>query len=161
MSKNLLVLATFLLVAGAAAAQTGSLEVKDAWARATSGKAEIGAVYLTLESPGPDRLTGLSTPVAPTAQLHTTTMEGGIMKMRLVAGLDLPAGEAVALKPGATHIMLLGLTQSLRPGQSFPLTLTFEKAGPREVTVSVAKAGAMGPEKATGAGMPAMGPVGR
>ena len=67
---------------------------------------------------------------------------------------SLPAGQEVALKPGATHIMLLGLTRPLRPGQSFPLTLVFEKAGTRAVTVSVEKAGAMGPEKASGAGMP-------
>ncbi len=154
MSRKLLALAAFLLVAGAAAAQTGSVAVRDAWARATPGKAEIGAAYLTLESPIADRLTGVSTPIAKTAQLHTMTMEGGIMKMRPLAGLDLPAGQEVALKPGATHIMLLGLTEKLRSGQYFPLTLTFEKSGTREVTVGVEKAGAMGPEKATGAGMP-------
>lgn len=154
MSKKLLALAALLLIAGGAAAQTGSVEVKDSWARATPGKAEIGAAYLTLLSPIADRLTGLSTPVAKTAQLHTATMEGGVMKMRLLAGLDLPAGQEVTLKPGATHIMLMGLTEKLRSGQSFPLTLTFEKAGTREVTVSVEAAGAMAPQKATGAGTP-------
>jgi copper(I)-binding protein len=161
MSKKLLALAAFLLIAGGAAAQTGSVAVKDSWARATPGKAEIGAAYLTLESPVPDRLTGLSTPIAQTAQLHTATMEGGVMKMRPLAGLDLPAGQAVTLKPGATHIMLLGLNQPLHPGQSFPLTLHFEKAGTREVSVSVEKAGAMGPEKTTGGNMKMPMPAGR
>jgi len=153
MSKALALITALLLIA-AAAAQTGSVEVRDAWARATPGKADIGAAYLTLESPTDDRLTGLSTPVASTAQVHTMTMEGGVMKMNRVAALDLPAGQPVKLEPGGMHIMLIGLTDKLRPGQSFPLTLSFEKAGKREVTVSVEKPGARGPEKATGGNMP-------
>ena len=68
-----------------------------------------------------------------------------VMKMRPLAGLDIPAGQSVTLKPGGEHIMLMGLNGRLREGQSFPLTLTFEKAGAREVTVSVEKAGAAGP----------------
>lgn len=159
MSKKLPALAALLLVAGAAAAQTGSVEVKDAWARATPGKAENGAAYLTIESLTPDRLNSLSTPVAKKAELHQMTMENGIMKMHLLSGVDLPAGQPVTLKPGATHIMLQGLNQPLRPGQSFPLTLYFEKAGTREVAVGVEKAGAMLPEKAARAGMPM--PMGR
>ena len=152
MSRKFVLFAALLLVAGAAAAQTGSVAITDAWARATP--AEIGAAYLTLLSPVADRLTGLSTPVAQTAQLHTTSREGGIIKMRLIPALDLPAGQPIRLEPGATHIMLIGLTEKLIPGQSFPLTLTFEKAGTREVTVSVAKPGTMGPEKASAAGKP-------
>jgi len=154
MSRTLALCSLLLLLAGAAAAQTGAVEIRDAWARATPNKAEIGAAYLTLQSPIPDRLTGVSTPVAELAQLHSTTMEGGVMKMRRLEGLDLPAGQSIRLEPGATHIMLLGLTDTLRPGQSFPLTLTFEKAGKREVTVSVEKVGAMGPENATSGTMP-------
>ena len=159
MSKTLALFAVLLFVAGAASAQIASVEVSDAWARATPGQAEIGAVYLTLESPIPDRLTGLSTPIASIAQLHTTTMQGGIMKMARLAALDLPAGQPVKLAPGAMHIMLIGLTDKLHPGQSFPLTLLFDKAGKQEVTVSVAQEGAMGPGKATGGGMPM--PAGR
>src|SRR5205807_9396118 len=100
MSKALALFTALLLIAGAAAAQTGSVEVKDAWARATPGKAEIGAAYLTLESPIDDRLTGLSTPVASLTQLHTTVKEGGIMKMRMLPALDLPAGQPIKFDPG-------------------------------------------------------------
>ena len=53
--------------------------------------------------------------------------------------------QPVTLKPGGAHIMLMGLNQPLQAGQSFPLTLTFEKAGQREVSVAVEKPGAMGP----------------
>jgi periplasmic copper chaperone A len=161
MSKKLFAFAAALLLAGGAAAQTGSVEIKNAWARATPGKAENGAAYLTLESPTADRLTGVSTSVAEKAELHTMTMEGGVMRMPPLAGIDLPAGQAVTLQPGAMHIMLLGLIQPLVAGQSFPLTLSFEKAGTREVTVSVEKAGAMGPEKATGGGTQMPMPAGR
>jgi|SRR5579864_8953556 len=159
MSKTLALFAVLLFVGATAAAQTGSVEVRDAWARATPGKAEIGAVYLTLESAVDDRLTGLSTPITSIAQLHTMTMEGGIMKMTRLPALDLPAGKPVKIEPSGTHIMLIGLTDKLSPGQSFPLTLVFEKAGTREVTVNVEKVGAMGPEKTTGGGMPM--PTGR
>jgi copper(I)-binding protein len=87
----------------------------------------------------------LSTPVAKKAELHTMLMEGTVMKMRRLAGLDIPAGEAVTLKPGGDHVMLMGLNQPLRAGQTFPLTLDFEKAGRRTVMVSIEKAGATGP----------------
>src|SRR5205823_7300517 len=103
---------------------------------------------LTIESAGGDRLTGISTPAAKKAELHTMSMDGNVMKMRPLAGLDLPAGQKVALKPGAVHIMLMGLSEPLRAGQSFPLTLRFEKSGGREINVVVESAGAMGPEKA-------------
>jgi copper(I)-binding protein len=153
MSKARFAFVAMLLLAGAASAQTGALEIKGAWARATPGKAETGVAYLTIESAHPDRLTAVSTPVAAKAELHEMTMQGGVMKMRSLGALDLPAGHPVALKPGAAHIMLVGLKQPLRVGESFPLTLEFEKAGKREVNVVVEKAGAMGPGQAAGSGM--------
>jgi hypothetical protein len=73
------------------------------------------------------------------------SMQGMVMKMRPISGVDIPAGQPVSLKPGGEHIMLMGLSQPLREGQSFPLTLDFEKAGPRTVTVTVEKVGAKGP----------------
>jgi len=143
--RRLLVVAACLVVASPALTQTGQLEVSDAWARATPAKAENGVAYLTIWTPTPDRLVSVSSPVAKTAELHTMEMAGMVMKMRPLAGLDIPAGQSVTLKPGGEHIMLMGLNGPLREGQSFPLTLTFEKAGAREVTVPVGKAGAAGP----------------
>jgi copper(I)-binding protein len=164
MSKNLVVFAVCLLIAGTAAAQRGAVEVTDAWARATPGKAENGAAYLTIASPTPDRLTGLATPVAKAAELHMEeTVAGGVMRMRPLTGVDLAAGQKIAMKPGAMHVMLVGLKAPLRPGQSFPMTLYFEKAGSREVTVTVEKAGAI--DRASHAGpqmmMPMPAPAGR
>ena len=65
------------------------------------------------------------------------------MKMRPLAAIDIPAEQTVTLSPGGMHLMLLGLAQPLREGQTFPLTLSFEHAGPRQVTVAIEKAGAM------------------
>jgi len=138
-----LAFAAALAAANTALAQSNQLEVSNAWARATPGKAENGAAYVTILSPTPDRLLSASSPAAKKAELHTMEMAGMVMKMRPVAGLDIPAGQPVALKPGGEHIMLIGLQQPLREGQSFTLTLNFEKAGARTLSVAVEKAGAM------------------
>jgi periplasmic copper chaperone A len=145
MSIKILAFAAGLAVASAALAQPAQLEVNNAWAGATPGKAENGVAYLMIQSPTADRLVSASSPVAKKAELHTMSMEGTVMRMRPVAGLDIPAGQPVTLKPGGEHIMLMGLNQPLREGQSFALTLEFEKAGPHTVTVAVEKAGARGP----------------
>jgi periplasmic copper chaperone A len=145
MSTKLLALTAGLLFASAALAQPTQLEISNAWAGATPGKSENGAAYVTIQSPTADRLISASSPVAKKVEVHTMSMEGSVMKMRPVAAFDIPAGQPVSLKPGGEHIMLMGLNQPLREGQSFPLTLDFEKAGPRTVTVAVEKVGAKGP----------------
>jgi periplasmic copper chaperone A len=145
MSIKLLAFAAGLVAASAALAQPTQLDVANAWAGATPGKAENGAAYVTITSPTADRLVSANTPVAKKAELHTMSMQGMVMKMRPVSGVDIPAGQPVSLKPGGEHIMLMGLNEPLLEGQSFPLTLDFEKAGPRTVTVTVEKAGAKGP----------------
>jgi periplasmic copper chaperone A len=148
MSIKILAFAAGLVFASAAMAQPSQPEVTKAWARATPGKAENGAAYLTIQSPTADRLVAVSSPVAKKTELHTMSMSGMVMQMRPISGIDIPAGRPVTLKPGGEHIMLLGLDHPLREGQSFPLTLTFEKAGTREVAVAVEKPGAAGPAAA-------------
>lgn len=143
-----LLAARLLCTAGAASAQTGQFAIDDAWARATPGRAETGAAYLTIRSPTADRLVAAATPVAQKAELHTMEMAGMVMKMRPAESVAIPAGKPVVLKPGGLHIMLMGLKKPLQPGQSFPLTLTFDKAGSRTVEVAVEKIGAMGPASA-------------
>ena len=155
MPRYLLGIAASLLYCAAAlaqtGAQTGSIEITEAWARATPGGAQNGAAYVTLVSPTGDRLTGVSSPVAEKAELHQMTNDGGIMKMREVTAIELPPGTPVSLKPGGLHVMLMGLKHPLQPGQSVPMTLQFEKSGTREVDVTVGKVGATGPETQSGA----------
>jgi hypothetical protein len=115
-----------------AVAQTAppSIALSDAWARATVTPAQAGAIYVTITDHGaPDRLIGASTPVAGTAGLHQTIRDGDVMKMRPVDGLAVTPAAPTTLAPGGYHIMLTALKQPLRSGQTFPLTLTFERAG--------------------------------
>jgi copper(I)-binding protein len=146
MLRHSLAFAASLFYCAAAMAQTGNVEIKDAWARATPGGAENGAAYLTLLSPTGDRLTGVSSPVAEKTQLHQMINDGGIMRMQEVTAIDLAPGAPVTLKPGGLHIMMIGLHQNLQPGQSIPLTLRFENSGTREVAAAVGKVGARGPD---------------
>jgi periplasmic copper chaperone A len=150
--RIVLLLAGLVLGAGTVSAQTGQIEVSNAWARATPGRSEVGAAYVTIQSPTADRLVAASSPVARKVGLHTMTMSGNVMQMRPLAAIDIPAGQPVTLAPDGLHIMLEGLKKPLRAGQSFPLTLTFEKAGKRTVDVAVQQVGAMGPMP----GMPGM-----
>lgn len=129
----------------AALAGPNSIAAEHAWARATPKSASTGAAFVTLVNNGTsdDRLLGVTSPAAERIKLSSETNDNGVMKMTPLLSLDLHPGAPVVLKPGGIHMMLLGLKQPLREGQSFPLTLTFEKAGVVEVTVSVGKIGAM------------------
>src|ERR1700688_1344038 len=141
-----MILAAALLVATPALAQAPSVQVQNAWARATTPHAMSGGIFLTLTDHGaPDHLIGVSTPAAATPQLPQSVAAQGVMKMNEVPSLDLPPGKPVELKPGGYHIMLTGLKGQLKPGDTFPVTLTFNKAPPVTVTVTVGAAGASGP----------------
>lgn len=135
--------AVLLLAAGSAAADEISIE--QAWARSTPGGAKNGAAYVTLESTVPDALVAASSPVADKVEIHTHAQEGGVMKMMQIKEVPLDPGKKLVMKPGAEHIMLIGLKRPLAEGETFPLTLTFRKAGKREVEVRVEKPGASEP----------------
>jgi copper(I)-binding protein len=138
-------MALAVLLGGVARADDG-ITIDQAWARATPGNAKTGAIYITVTNHAstPDQLTAASTPVAATATLHETTMDNGVMKMRPSGPVTIAPGKTFVFKPDAHHIMLEGLKAPLKEGDKVPLTLTFAHAGTRQVTVSVAKAGAMG-----------------
>ncbi len=134
-------------------AQSAQVRIENAWARATPAGASTAAIYLTLVAPGADRLVAVSTPAAREADLHTMSMENGVMKMRaLPGGIDLPAGKPVTLKPGGMHIMLSALTGPLKEGENVPVTLNFAKSGAQQIAVPVEKIGAMGPAGSAPAG---------
>lgn len=110
----------------------GPIEITGAFTRATLPNAPVGGGFLTITNKGAevDRLVSVSTDIAKEAQIHEMAMEGDVMKMRqLKDGLELPAGETVALEPGGLHLMFMGLTGAIAEGDVVPVTLTFEKAG--------------------------------
>ena len=142
-----------LSLATAAFAQESGIRVDGAWARATPGAAKTGAVYLSITNTGKtaDRLIAVSTPVAAQAETHTMKMENGIMEMRPLGPVTIEPGKTFAFVPNGNHIMLVGLKAPLKEGNTLPLTLTFDHAGTREVTVSIAKIGAMHAGERSGA----------
>ncbi|SFV37970.1 copper chaperone PCu(A)C [Hyphomicrobium facile] len=117
------------------------------WARATPEGQKVGAAFAEIKTDKDtsDRLIGVSSPVAANGEVHSMTMEGDVMKMRRLDGIDLKPGQSVVLKPMADHIMLMGLKEPLKEGDLVKLKLTFEKAGPIEVEGTVEAPGAMGP----------------
>ena len=127
-----------MLLAGPAFADESPINVAYAKARPTA-PGGTGVVYMTVMNHGAtdDDLTGLSTPIADKAEMHRSTDTNGVSRMEPVADLPLKANGAVDFGPGGLHVMLMGMKQPLKLGDSFPLTLTFAKAGQVTVTVSV------------------------
>lgn len=123
-------------------AKAGEITVEQPFARATPAK--VGGVFLVLKNSAAmaDKLVKAASPIAENVELHTHIKDGDAMRMRAVDSIPVPANGQTALEPGGYHIMLIGLKQALKEGGSFPLTLTFEKAGSVTVTVPVQKAGA-------------------
>ena len=125
-----------LLSAGLAVA--GDISVKDAKARVIV-PTNPAAAYFTVEDAGDaDRLIGVASPAFARAEIHTHKVEDGLARMIKVDGIDIPAKGQAALKTGGDHVMLFEAEKPLKVGDSFPLTLSFEKAGDVEVTVIVA-----------------------
>jgi copper(I)-binding protein len=92
---------------------------------------------MQLQSPVDSKLVEVATPVAKAAEIHSMAQEAGVMKMRAMDSLALPAGKAVELSPGGYHVMLLELVQPLKEGDSVPLVLTFADANGRKTTQQV------------------------
>lgn len=145
MTRALAVLACLVMAVPAWAQQKATVDVEQAWARATPGASTEGVVYLRLVNRGPtnDLLIGANTPVAARASVHETKTGNGMMMMRPLPSLPLPPGRTVELAPSGNHIMLTGLKHSLKRGETFPLTLRFANSGEVQVRVHVERAGAM------------------
>lgn len=125
--------------------KVGDLMLETPWARATPGAAKNGAAFMMIHNHGSatDRLVAAASDVAARVELHTHINKDGVMQMREVAGIEVPAGGMAELKPGGFHVMMMGLKAPLKEGESFPLTLTFENAGSATVDVKIESVGAM------------------
>lgn len=137
-------LSAVALAAHAHSFKLGELSISHPYARATVSGQPTGGAYLSISNAGAagDKLVSASAAVSASVELHEMKMDGTVMRMREVSGIEVPAGKAVELKPGGLHIMLMGLKAPLKEGDKFPLKLKFEKAGEVTVTVNVEGAGA-------------------
>jgi periplasmic copper chaperone A len=133
----------------------GPIHIAQPWARATPKGASTGAAYMTITNTAatPDRLSCVATEAAAQCQIHTMTMDGGVMKMRPVeGGLEIQPGETVMLKPSSLHVMFLNLKHPLEAGKTVAATLKFEKAGTAEIGFPILGIGAPAPGIASGGG---------
>jgi copper(I)-binding protein len=139
----------------AAEYDVGSIHIAQPWSRATPKGATTGAGYMTITNRGttPDRVSCVSSDVSARCQIHSMTMEGGVMKMRPVeGGLEIKPGETVTLAPSGFHMMLVTLKHPLEAGQTVKATLKFDKAGTVDVEYPVMAIGASAPGAAVGGG---------
>jgi hypothetical protein len=142
MKRRFLLAAALALGAGLAQAHSfelGNLKIGHPYARATVPGQTAGGGFLSVENKGSadDKLLSARAAVSQAVELHMMSMEGNVMKMRPVDAIAVPAGKTVKLEPGGLHIMFVGLKAPLAEGDSFPMTLRFEKAGEVTVTVKV------------------------
>ena len=131
----------------AADVTVGDIVVHQPWSRATPGGAQVGGGYLSVENKGtvPDRLMGGTFAASTGFELHSMTMDGGVMKMRPAGPLEIPPGKTVTLDPSSLHIMFTGLKRGLKKGETVPGTLTFEHAGTAKVDFTVGGIADKGP----------------
>jgi protein SCO1 len=127
-------------------ASSGSISVVGAWSRSTAPGASVGVVYFEVINTGPtDTLLTIECPAAERVEMHATARADGIMKMRQVASVDIPARGRLSFQPGGLHAMLIGIKQPLKEGGRLPLTLVFRGAGKLRFEAAIQGLGTMNP----------------
>jgi len=126
--------AALLIGTTAAVAQ---VTVQDPWVRATVPAQHATAAFMQLTAAEPMQLVAARSTVAGTVEIHEMAMVNGVMKMRAIPGLDLPAGKTVVLDPAGYHVMLLDLKGQIHVGDVVPITLVFEGRDKRRTTIDL------------------------
>lgn len=132
--KQLTLSFALALVAQAGLAQTVATEP---WVRGTVAAQKASGAFVQLRSPDAARLVAASSPVAGRVEIHEMKMDEGVMQMRHVPALSLPAGQSVSLQPGGYHLMLMDLKQPLKAGDTVRLSLRIERVGKPAETLQV------------------------
>lgn len=118
--------------------------IADGWVRATAPGQQVGAAYMTLTSKTPSELVYVEASASETAEIHTMTMNNGVMKMRMLEALTLAPNKAVKLAPGGYHIMLMDLKAPLKVGDKVKFRLCFKDKNShiteQEITLPVKEA---------------------
>ncbi len=126
-----------------------ALTVKNAYAFATVPTSKTGAAFMVIENNNgyDDLLTHVKSDIAEHVEIHQNTIDpdDGMMMMRKIKGLDIPAKDNVSLDPKGYHVMFLGLNKALKINETFPITLVFEKAGEQVVNVNIVTPGSSVP----------------
>ncbi len=144
MKKKLNLLAAFAFIAVLLIVPQllfAEITFENAWIRATPPKAKMSAAYMIIKntSSNEDQLLSVTSDISEATEIHTVLKENGMMKMRPVSSIDIPANGERRLKKGGFHIMLIRLKHILKPGDQYPLVLTFKKAGQITLNIFVRK----------------------
>ena len=117
----------------------GDLQVRHPWTRATAAGDKFAVAYIEIRNSGrqPDRIIGVSTPAAERVELHSAKREGDSAKTRKVTSFEVSARRRLFMRPGASHLALVGLRKPLVKGNRVPLTLRFERAGELQIELEV------------------------
>jgi len=143
--KKLFAFAVSAVLVGASLNANAQVKVSAAWARATVAQQKVTGAFARIESPEAAQLVSVTSPVAGHVEIHEMAMDDGVMKMREVGTIAVPAGQAVELKPGGFHLMLMDLKKPVVAGEAVPLSFVFEdKAGKRQTVEVKAEARALG-----------------
>lgn len=143
--KKLFAFAVSAVLVGASLHANADVKVTAAWARATVAQQKVTGAFARMESTDAARLVSVTSPVAGHVEIHEMAMDDGVMKMREVGTIAVPAGQAVELKPGGFHLMLMDLKKPVAAGEAVPLSFVFEdKAGKRQTVEVKAEARALG-----------------
>ncbi|MDX1915199.1 MAG: copper chaperone PCu(A)C [Methylophilus sp.] len=102
------------------------VNISDAWVRSTVPAQKVGAAYMTLTSPEDSKLFYAETTQAGSVEIHSMTMDNGVMKMRMLDELPLKAKQPEKLAPGGFHLMLFDLKAPLKAGEQVTFTLCFK-----------------------------------
>lgn len=100
-----------------------SVKVESPWMRATAPGQKVAAGFMTLTADSAMSLVGGASPACGQVELHFMKMENGVMEMREMKEIPLPAGQAVRLEPGGLHVMCIGLKKPIVAGSKVPFTL--------------------------------------
>ena len=133
--------AVLVLWATAQMAWSAELQIESPWARALPPVVKVGAAYLTIANKGAhdDILISVRSDIAERVELHEHTTEGGMMRMRQMQEVHIPAGADITFAPGGKHLMLIGLRKPLAASTHFTLTLVFASAGEVSVVTPIIK----------------------
>ena len=136
---SIILLATFISACGTPPDAGTELRVDDAWVRAMPDGSDRTAVYFSITNPSDTerRMTAARTERAGTTELHVTTIEDDVMRMRHVEAYDIAPGETFCLEPGGPHIMLLDVEEQLVEGDSVSIVLVFDLEDEVEIVAEV------------------------
>jgi len=120
-----------------ACSKQDSIEIKNQWVRASNDGQDVSAAYMTIVSNEDTSLITIDSDVTDVIEIHSMSMENGVMKMRMLDTLDLIADKPTELSPGGFHLMLFDLKKPLTAGKEAHFTLHFKNKAGQEKTISI------------------------